>query len=140
MMRASIWRDGELVGVAFLGRPSARLLDDGRTAEITRVAVIEGVPNGCSMLLGALRRAAAALGYLRIITYTLEHEPGVSERAAGFRREAVTRGGSWDRAGRERGAADLFGETPRQELGPKVRWVWGRPIPLTAEQRADLDP
>ena len=40
--------------------------------------MIEGVKNGCSMLYGAAWRAARALGYRRLGTYTLQTEPGTS--------------------------------------------------------------
>lgn len=36
--------DEGLVGVAIVGRPLARKLDDGLTAEITRVCVMESAP------------------------------------------------------------------------------------------------
>lgn len=74
----------ELVGVATVGRPVARLFDNGLTLEVTRVAVSDDVPNGCSMLYGAAWRAAKALGYQRLITYTQDGEPGSSLRAAGW--------------------------------------------------------
>lgn len=76
-------KDDQLVGVAIVGRPVARLLDDGLTAEITRVCT-DGTRNACSMLYGACRRAAKAMGHERIFTYTLPEEGGASLRAAGF--------------------------------------------------------
>lgn len=76
--------EGEkLVGVAIVGRPVARLLDDGLTVEITRVCT-DGTRNAPSMLYGACRKAAKAMGYERIFTYTLPEEGGASLRAAGF--------------------------------------------------------
>ena len=76
--------DGTLVAVAIAGRPVARAYDDGRTVEITRVSS-DGTRNATSMLYGALTRAAWALGYSRVITYTQADEGGASLRAAGFR-------------------------------------------------------
>ena len=64
----------EVVGVAIVGRPVARHSDDSWTVEITRVAVMEGYPNACSMLYGACWRAARAMGYKKAITYTLVTE------------------------------------------------------------------
>lgn len=114
---------GVLVGVAIVGRPVARLLDDGLTAEITRVAT-NGTRNACSMLYGACRKAARALGYQRLITYTLASEPGTSLRAAGFIRDAdVAAAETWSVPSRPRRQTNLFGE----ELRPpeaKVRWKW----------------
>ena len=74
----------ELVGVATAGRPVARHFDDGLTVEITRTCTL-GHPNANSMLYGALCRAAFALGYVRVITYTQGEESGGSLRACGFR-------------------------------------------------------
>ena len=48
---------GALVGIAVVGRPVARALQDGLTMEVTRLCT-DGEPNGCSMLYGAARRAA----------------------------------------------------------------------------------
>ena len=57
-----------------VGIPKARLLMDGETLEVTRTCVLEGVKNANSMLDGACARAAKALGYRRLVTYTLAHE------------------------------------------------------------------
>lgn len=73
-----------LVGVAMVGRPVARHYDDGQTLEVTRAAT-DGTPNANSMLYGAAARAAFALGYRRLITYTQAAESGSSLRAAGWR-------------------------------------------------------
>jgi hypothetical protein len=81
-------RGGELVGVGIAGRPTSKEYDDRTTLEITRVCS-DGTRNACSMLYGALARAAKALGYECVITYTREDEPGASLRAAGFVRDAV---------------------------------------------------
>ena len=90
-----------LCGVAVAGRPVARLADDGRTLEVTRVAT-DGTRNACSFLYGAMRKAARALGYARTITYTLPTESGASLRGAGFRLVKTTDGGKWSRQGRLR--------------------------------------
>ncbi len=76
--------DGQLVAVGMAGRPVARHYDDGQTIEVTRVASA-GHDNATSFLYGALRRAAFALGYTRVITYTQADESGASLRAAGYR-------------------------------------------------------
>lgn len=78
---------GDLVGVATVGRPVARHLDDGYTAEVTRTR-IDGTPNTNSMLLGAAWRQASAMGYHMLITYTQVDESGASVRAVGFARVA----------------------------------------------------
>jgi hypothetical protein len=104
----------QLVGVAIAGRPVAGGMQDGRTLEVLRCCVLEGVPNGCSMLYRAIVRAGEAMGYRRVITYTLATERGASLRAAGFTVTAMTRGGSWSRELRPRARQD--------HQGRKVRW------------------
>lgn len=73
-----------LVGVAMVGRPVARHLDNGQTLEVNRTCT-DGRANANSMLYGACCRAAWALGYRRLITYTQAGESGVSLTAAGWR-------------------------------------------------------
>jgi len=95
---------GELVGVATVGRPVARQLDDGRTVEVTRTCTV-GYRNANSMLYGAAWRAARALGYHRLITYTQQGEPGASLRAAGLQPVADLRARrGWDTPSRPRQA------------------------------------
>jgi len=91
----------QIVGVAIVGRPVARRLDDGFTVEVLRLAS-DGTPNACSFLYGAARRAAFALGYRRCVTYILDSELGTSLRAAGYRLVGEAGGGSWSREGRPR--------------------------------------
>lgn len=76
--------EGILRAVAIAGRPVARHFDDGNTIEVVRVAS-DGTMNACSMLYGACKRAAFALGYRRVVTYTQAQETGSSLRAAGYR-------------------------------------------------------
>lgn len=75
--------DDELVGVAIVGRPVAMAYQDGLTLEVNRT-VTDGHRNANSMLYGAAARAAFALGYRRLITYTQATESGSSLRAAGW--------------------------------------------------------
>lgn len=113
---------GELVGVATAHNPVARMLDDGRTLEVTR-SCTDGTPNVNSMLYGAITRAAKALGFHRLYTYTLATEPGASLKAAGWIRDAeLGERPSWDCPSRPRVQVDLFGEE-RRPPGPKIRWV-----------------
>lgn len=105
--------DGRVCGVAIIGRPTSKALQDGFTAEVTRVATDE-TPNACSCLYGAAWRACRALGYRRLGTYTLKSEPGTSLVAAGWRLVGETRGGSWDRPSRHR--------TDKHPTEPKNRW------------------
>jgi hypothetical protein len=107
--------DGVLVGVATVGRPVARHLDDGRTVEVTRTCTT-GVFNANSMLYGAAWRAARAMGYRRMVTYTQQGESGASLRAAGLR-PAATLGPrpGWDSPGRARSSHGVDGVT-------RTRW------------------
>jgi hypothetical protein len=105
--------NGSVVGIALVGRPVARLLDDGCTLEVTRVAT-DGSPNACSALYGAARRVARELGYQKIITYTLASETGTSLKAAGWKLTAESEGGSWSRPSRPR--------RDTHPTEPKKRW------------------
>lgn len=90
-----------VVGVVTIGRPVARGLDNGFTLEVTRCCT-DGTRNAASMLYGAAWRAAKALGYRRLVTYTLIDEHGTSLTAAGYRPLYTTAGGSWDCESRPR--------------------------------------
>jgi hypothetical protein len=106
-------QNGTCVGVAVFGNPSRVWQDTGRGV-ITRVATT-GAENACSMLYGALCRAAKALGYREAWTYTLPEEPGTSLRAAGFMDMGLTSGGEHDRPSRRR--------KPAVRPEPKRRWL-----------------
>ncbi len=99
--------DGErMVGVAIVGRPVARSLDDGETAEVTRCCVLDDAPKGsCSFLYARCWQAAKALGWRKLVTYTLTAESGASLRGAGWKIVAQLRArdpGGWQtRPGRE---------------------------------------
>src|ERR1700677_1727169 len=94
--------DGEAIrGVAIVGRPVARMLQDGETLEVTRVAT-DGAINACSALYAACWRATRAMGYRRLVTYILAGELGTSVRAAGWKQIGATGGGSWSRTNRPR--------------------------------------
>lgn len=105
--------NGEVVGVAIIGRPSARMLQDGWTAEVTRLAT-DGSRNACSILYAAAWRACRALGYRRLVTYILAEESGTSLKAAGWRCLGQEGGGSWSRGTRPR--------VDRHPLQEKMRW------------------
>lgn len=100
-------------GVAIVGRPVARALDDGWTLEVNRCCT-DGAPNACSMLYATAWRAARSLGYRKLITYTLPAEGGASLRAAGWRLIGSAGGGSWNCPSRPR-----IDTAPAQE---KLKW------------------
>lgn len=116
LFRVGLEVRSEFVAVGIAGRP-CRALQDGRTAELTRVASIAASDvNACSVLYGALRRAGIALGYKRFVTYTLPSEPGTSLKAAGFDDDGLTDGGEWDRPSRRRRATE--------QSSQKRRWIY----------------
>ncbi|WP_302335860.1 XF1762 family protein [uncultured Muribaculum sp.] len=85
------YKDGRLCGVAIVGRPTGRRLDDGETLEVTRLCT-DGTRNACSCLYAAAARKAKREGYSKIITFILQSEPGTSLRAAGWTMEAAKAG------------------------------------------------
>lgn len=98
--------DGEkIVGVAIVGRPVSRYLDDGWTLEVNRLCT-DGTHNACSMLYAAAWRAARAMGYHKLITYILESEKGVSLKAAGWKCVGQAGGLRW--TGKRRPEVDLY--------------------------------
>lgn len=103
-------------GVAVVNRPAARMIDDGLTAEVARVAT-DGCDNACSALYAAAWRAARGMGYRRLITYVLGSEPGTSLRAAGWRCTGSAGGGSWSRPSRPREDKHPLERKQRWEIG-----------------------
>lgn len=95
----------KIVGVAIVGRPVSRHLDDGWTLEVNRLCT-DGTKNACSMLYAAAWRAARAMGYKRLITYILESENGASLRAAGWKCVGQAGGLRW--TGERRPEVDLY--------------------------------
>ena len=96
-----IAKDGRIVGAVIVGRPVSRMLDDGLTLEVLR-CVTNGTYNACSALYAAAWRASRAMGYQKIISYTLKDETGISLFSAGWKILYSTKGGSWDRKNRRR--------------------------------------
>ena len=100
-------------GVVIVGRPVNMQTDNGWTLEVNRCCT-DGVANGCSMLYRTAWRAARAMGYTRLITYTLLEEGGRSLRGAGFKCVGERGGGSWNHKSR-----------PRVDTHPtQMKWLW----------------
>lgn len=123
LFAAACAADDEIAGVAIVGRPKARMLDDGWTAEVVRLST-DGSRNACSMLYAAAWRACRALGYRRLVTYILASEPGTSLRAAGWTCVGETGGGSWNRKSRPR-----IDKHPTQK---KLRFEMTAPMEIAA--------
>ena len=107
--------NGVVRGVAMIGRPVARALDNGWTLEVNRCCT-DGAKNACSVLYAAAWKAAKALGYKRLITYTLPSEGGASLRASNWRLIGERGGGNWNCPSRPRiDTAELL-------AGQKLLW------------------
>lgn len=107
---------GELVGMAVVGRPVARVLDFTKIAELTRLCVTPDAPrNTCSFLYGACRRTWFTMGGEKLITYTLARESGASLRGAGWKPAGTVEGAQWTRQRRPREEQAIFEED-------KIRW------------------
>ncbi len=105
----------KVCGVALVGRPVSRVLDDGFTLEVNRVCT-DGTANACSALYGASWRVAREMGYRRLITYTRSAEPGISLMGAGWAIVGERPGkGSWDRRAR-----------PRVAVNSEDKLIWER--------------
>ena len=122
---------GRIVGAVIVGSVAARLLYQPWGAEVRRL-VTDGTPNACSFLYGAAWRAAQALGYEGLITFTLTSEPGKSLRASNWRLD------EWNvpvRTWRSRApeyAALRWSERPvtsNSPALPRLRWFIGRRLP-----------
>ena len=107
--------DGDkLCGVCMVGRPVSRYLDDGETLEINRCCT-DGTKNACTMLYGAAIRAAKALGYKRIFTYTRQSEPGTSLKASNWIYDGEAGGTHW--------TGKRYAEKTQSTDELKYRWV-----------------
>ena len=102
-------------GVAITGRPVSRMSDNGFTLEVNRCCT-DGTKNACSILYGSAWKAAKALGYLRLITYTLPEEGGTSLKASNWKCLGLRGGGNWNTKSRPRI------DTPLELRGQKTLW------------------
>ncbi len=111
-----LWEGDRLVGVGVIGRPVSRELQARGVAEITRICVIEDAKHAASALLGRTRRAAQALGFRQLVTYTLPEEGGASLRADNWQEDlALAGGGEWD-------TPSLRRNPPLHPIARKSRW------------------
>lgn len=114
---------------SIVGRPVARKIDQRRVVEVNRLCT-DGTKNACTFLYAAAARAAAALGFDEIITYTHAAEPGTSLRASGWTETGTSPGRAWTAPSRPR-------ETVASTLGEKVRW--GKRLQSPGPEIPDLD-
>lgn len=109
---------GELIGVAIVGRPIARLLQVEGAAELLRLCTSPEAPKGSgSKLYARARRIWQLMGGTRLHTYTLDRESRATMKGAGLREPVATiDGAQWDRAARPRDRRAIYDE-------PKIRWT-----------------
>jgi hypothetical protein len=119
------------VGVVIAGRPSARLLDDGRTLEVTRLCCRGKDKNVASRLLAASTTAADAMGYIRVVSYIRKDESGICYEAAGWVAVAEVKGQPWTHGGKSTRWLPGFYE-PSTEIVDRVRWEWRPPQAIRA--------
>jgi len=106
-----------VVGVAIVGRPVSAILDNGYTAEVTRLCVNDDAPkNSCSFLYGRCWRIWQQMGGKKIITYTLQSESGSSLKGAGWQiKGEVKPHDRWTKRGGTREWQPIYGQL-------KFRW------------------
>lgn len=111
--------EGELVGVAIVGRPTARMLQIPGSAELTRLCLSPAAPKGAgSKLYARCKRIWQLMGGTTIHTYTLKRESGASMRGAGLTETSETGvpGKQWDVPSRPRKRRTIYEEQ-------KIRWT-----------------
>jgi hypothetical protein len=101
IFQIAVAKDEKIVGVAMVGRPVSRHLDNGWTLEVNRLCT-DGTKNACSMLYSASWRVAKNLGYKKLITYILSEETGASLKASNWKCIGEAGGGSWNCENRPR--------------------------------------
>jgi hypothetical protein len=117
---AGVMNGSQLIAVVLVGRPVARMLDPKKVLEVNRLCVRTDVApgfvwNACSMLYGWAAREAKARGFERVVTYVMEHEAGVTLKAAGWKIDGEVKGRSWNAPSRPR--------QDRTAIVNKVRWT-----------------
>ena len=128
LFAAAVAAGDRVVCVAVVSRPVARKLGGRGIAEVTRSAS-DGTPHAASMCIAAATRAALALGYRRVISYTLAGEAGTSYRAAGWHITGSTHNA--DGWGTREGRVTV-------QSGAKFRWETGPDaMPLDVEATAE---
>ncbi|MEO0566519.1 MAG: XF1762 family protein [Pseudomonadota bacterium] len=113
---AVVQATGKLCGAVIVSNPVARSHISALNLECeVRRVVTDGTPDACSFLYAAAVRAATAMGFVNVVTYTRVNEPGTSLRAAGFDVDGTVQAKSWDTPSRRRYSA----------LDPcaRIRWI-----------------
>lgn len=122
----AVYEGGVLHGVAIVGRPLSRFLDDGKTLEVLRLCT-DGTRNACSKLYSQCAKAGEVLGYDKIITYILESENGASLKASGWTMEDDHCGGmDWSKCTRSRLREEnkQLSFVPKKEVPKEYKKRW----------------
>ena len=116
--------NNNLVGVAIIGRPVARMLDDGLTAEVNRVCTNDDSPkNVCSFLYARAWRIWQQMGGERMITYTLQTESGTSLKGAGWKIVGGTKkNDDWN--SRSKHHIGYIANREKQEVDGQLKFRW----------------
>ncbi len=119
LLAVSVEADGRRCCVAVMEIPKARLLMNGTTAELSRVASDGTTRHAASKAGMALVRALTAIGYERFVSATLLGEPGTMFRAMGWWPTSIINAAvTWGRRERPRHDAAQPGRKIRWEFGP----------------------
>jgi len=113
---------GAVVGVAIVGRAVSRHFSPLEVVEVTRLCT-DGTKNACSILYAAAARAAKAMGYARIQTYTLDSERGTSLLATGWDCEGERKSGPWKYSEPQGTLPGFHNRRQDQPNCNKVRWA-----------------
>jgi hypothetical protein len=117
----AVYQDS-LVGVAICGRPISATLDDKKTIELLRSCVIDNAPkNTNSFLYGRSWRVASAMGYKKMITYTLTEERASACKAIGMKIVSQTKDSTnaWKQKEKRDGI-----KRESQEIYKKLKYRW----------------
>lgn len=117
----ALYNADKLCGVAICGRPVARMTCQESVLEISRCAT-DGTANAISKLYGAVCRAAKAMGFASVQTFTLPSEGGHSLRASGFQLIGPAGGGDWN-SGKDRTHKHRRTDQPME-----TKWKWSREL------------
>jgi len=110
-------KNEKIVGVAIAGRPVSRYLDNGVTLEVYRVCT-DGTRNATSFLYNRVKKIGQLMGFVKIITYTLQSESGSSLRAIGAK---IDKNVEHERQWNNSGKAKRSYQAVTEQL--KFRWV-----------------
>jgi hypothetical protein len=114
--------DGKLVGVSICGRPISATLDNKKTIELLRSCVLDDAPkNTNSFLYGRSWRVAEAMGYKKMITYTLIREKASACKAIGMKIVGQTKDSTkaWAHKEKKDGIKRLA-----QEIYKELKYRW----------------